>query len=172
MSSTESTFRTYTPTQAAAYAAGRGSYNPTLYSEVLRYHESTGGLLNTLLDCGCGPGNATRDLATHFQHAMGVDPGSQMIETARSSSGTTASGEEIGYDVATAEDLERLFPKESVDLVTAAMAVCYFFLKLVLLNCLAAEDANLPRGTLVRHVCLLARRRPYSQTWRYSSIVD
>lgn len=28
-----------------------------------------------LLDVGCGPGNATRDVALSFDEAIGVDPG-------------------------------------------------------------------------------------------------
>lgn len=82
--------------------------------------------MERLLDVGCGPGNATRDLALHFHHATGADPGEQMIVTARRQGGVTMAGEEIQYAVAGAEDLVDVAGVEeaSVDLVTAAMAVC------------------------------------------------
>ena len=33
-------------------------------------------------DAGCGPGNATRDVALSFEQAVWCDPGGQMIEAA------------------------------------------------------------------------------------------
>lgn len=126
MSDSDPTFRQYTPVQAASYAALRGSYHHKLYEEIICYHERTGGYLGRLLDVGCGTGNATRPLAIHFQHALGIDPGEQMILTARRQSGTTAIGEEVQYAVAGAEDLLSVkgIGEASVDLVTAAMSVC------------------------------------------------
>lgn len=126
MSASDPTFRNYTSAQAAAYVASRVSYREALYEQIFTYHKKTGGYLDRLLDVGCGPGNATRGLAVHFQHAMGVDPGEQMITTARHHGGTTANGKEIQYAVAGAENLLDLadIKEESVDMVVAAMAVC------------------------------------------------
>ncbi len=119
------TFRTYSATQAAAYAAGRGSYAAALYDFILHHHQSTGGEMGMLLDVGCGPGNATRDLAQCFDDAMGIDPGSEMIETARSLGGKTAKGNSIQFRVSAAEDLDKVakLTPASVDLLTAAMSV-------------------------------------------------
>jgi ubiquinone/menaquinone biosynthesis C-methylase UbiE len=119
------TFRHYQPAQASAYAQWRGSYNAGLYEEVLSYHKSTGGELNSLLDLGCGTGSATRDLAPCFQKAVGVDPGSEMVNTAKSIGGETAAGVPVQYFVSDAEDVgeEQGVKEKSVDLLTAAMAV-------------------------------------------------
>lgn len=126
MSASDPTFRNYTSAQAAAYVASRVSYRDALYEEIIAYHKKTGGFLDRLLDVGCGPGNSTRGLAVYFQHAMGVDPGEQMIATARQHGETTANGDEIQYAVAGAENLLDVagIEEASVDIVVAAMAVC------------------------------------------------
>jgi len=119
------TFRSYTAEEAKRYASERLAYSQALYDVVLNHHTSTGGKLDLLLDCGCGPGNAPRDLALAFDQAIGVDPGAAMIAAAQEIGGKTKSGTEIRFDVAAAEELssvEGLQP-ESVDLLTAAMAV-------------------------------------------------
>jgi SAM-dependent methyltransferase len=119
------TFRHYQPAQASSYAQWRGSYDAALYEEILAYHKSTGGELNSLLDVGCGPGSATRDLALCFLKATGVDPGKEMINTARSIGGETGAGDPVEYFVGDAEDVgeEQGVQDGSVDLLTAAMAV-------------------------------------------------
>jgi len=82
-----------------------------------------------LLDVGCGPGNATRDVALQFERAVGADPGEQMIEAAREIGGKTKSGEEIRFVVRVAEEisgiecLEEVNGNGKVDLLIAAMAV-------------------------------------------------
>jgi ubiquinone/menaquinone biosynthesis C-methylase UbiE len=119
------TFRSYTAEQAKLYASQRFAYSQALYDVVLGHHTSTGGKLDLLLDCGCGPGLATRDLALSFNKTIGVDPGAAMIAAAQEIGGKTMSWDEIRYVVAAAEHIsgiERLQP-ESVDLLTAAMAV-------------------------------------------------
>jgi hypothetical protein len=72
---TDPTFRSYSADQAKAYATHRLSYKPAIYDTVLNFHSSTGGNFGLLLDVGCGPGNATRDVALSFDEAIGVDPG-------------------------------------------------------------------------------------------------
>ncbi|PYH93994.1 hypothetical protein BO71DRAFT_450354 [Aspergillus ellipticus CBS 707.79] len=109
------TFRNYTSNQAQKYAEARTSYNPELYDIVLRHHEQTGGAFNTLLDAGCGPGNATRDLSP------------EMIQTARSLGGVTATEQPISYHVVAAEECHTVPGLEDgVDLLVAAMAAHWF----------------------------------------------
>ncbi|KAK8058876.1 methyltransferase tdiE [Apiospora phragmitis] len=76
------TFRNYTSQQAASYATHRGGYEPDIYHEVLAYHTSQGGDLDTVFDVGCGTGGATRQLAVYFARAAGCDPGREMIAKA------------------------------------------------------------------------------------------
>jgi len=119
------TFRSYSAEQAEIYATHRLSYEPALYDTVLKHHSETAGKFGLLLDVGCGPGNATRDVALSFDQAIGVDPGVSMIDAARDRRGKTKSGKEIRYEVFSAEEISNvkgLEPK-SVDLLTAATAV-------------------------------------------------
>ena len=121
----DQTFRQYTPDQAAAYTKARGSYPSALYDIILSYHLSTGGSTDLLLDVGCGPGNATRDLAPDFEHLFGVDPGAEMIAAAKGRGSRTRSGEEVRFEVSSAEDISRVEGLEvgSVDLLIGAMTV-------------------------------------------------
>ena len=123
----ERTFRQYNPEQAKAYAAGRSSYHDNLYQTIFDHHSSTGGAFKTLMDVGCGPGNATRPLAKRFETAYGVDPSPEMINTANRLGGETASGKPIDFLVGRAEDMGGSNwdkPIEGkVDLLTAGMAV-------------------------------------------------
>lgn len=73
---------------------------------------------------GCGPGNATRDLALSFKAAVGVDPGSEMIRAAQGLGGLTMTDQPISYHVASAENCASApGTEDGVDLLTAAMAV-------------------------------------------------
>ncbi|TVY51564.1 putative methyltransferase [Lachnellula cervina] len=125
------TFRHYHASQAVSYAKARGSYSSELYSNVLSYHSSTSGAFDTLLDVGCGPGNATRDLASYFLHASGADPGAEMINEARRNGDdkVTASGEPITFFVGAAEQIAEKVKDSSVDLLVAAMAAHWFDMK-------------------------------------------
>ncbi|KAH8895858.1 S-adenosyl-L-methionine-dependent methyltransferase [Thozetella sp. PMI_491] len=128
MAPSDPTFRSYSAAQAKAYASGRGSYSAALYDFILQHHQATGGQTHLLLDVGCGPGNATRDLAPCFDSAVGVDPGREMIDTAREAGGLTAKEESIRYHCAGAEDIADLdgVTPASVDLLTAAMSAHWF----------------------------------------------
>jgi SAM-dependent methyltransferase len=119
------TFRSYSAEQAKAYATHRLSYEPAIYDKVLEYHSETSGQFGLLLDVGCGPGNATRDVALSFDQAIGVDPGDAMIDTARELGGKTKSGSEIQYEISPAEEISRVRGLEegSVDMLMATMAV-------------------------------------------------
>lgn len=118
------TFRYYTTGQATRYAENRLGYPAELYDLVLRYHAESNGNFKTLLDVGCGPGNATRDLAPHFECAVGIDPGLEMIQTAQRLGGVTKSNSPIEFQVSTAEDCAKIDNVHNgVDLLVSAMAV-------------------------------------------------
>ena len=119
------TFRSYSAKQAEAYATHRLSYEAAIYDTVLRHHIDTGGKFELLLDVGCGPGNATRDVARSFDQVIGVDPGAAMIDAARGLHGMTKTGNEIRYEVSAAEEISSIegLAQGSVDLLIAAMAV-------------------------------------------------
>ena len=127
----ESTFKSYTPALAKAYAAGRESYHENLFKVILDKHRSTGGAMQVLLDVGCGPGNSIRPLAKHFDSAFGIDPSPEMISTAKNLSAEapeeTASGKSIIFCVRRAEDMDGPFrqPGHGVDLLTSGTAVSY-----------------------------------------------
>ncbi|RAL08295.1 putative S-adenosylmethionine-dependent methyltransferase [Aspergillus homomorphus CBS 101889] len=131
------TFRTYTPAQATFYALARASsYPPFLYNTILTHHSNTGGQFHRLLDVGCGPGNATRDLAPSFEDAVGVDPGQAMIETARALSKDvrTGAGSEMRFVVGAAEECAAVIDEasggeETVDLVVCAMSAHWFSMR-------------------------------------------
>jgi 2-polyprenyl-3-methyl-5-hydroxy-6-metoxy-1,4-benzoquinol methylase len=130
------TFGSYTAQQAAAYAAGRGSYAGALYDIIVHHHRSTGGqTTGVLLDVGTGTGSVARDLAPHFDEAMGADHGEQMIATAKKLSddqnALTKSGKEIQWIVCPAEDIGKLQSLEGrVDLISVGMAVRVLIAKL------------------------------------------
>ncbi|OJJ47323.1 hypothetical protein ASPZODRAFT_132318 [Penicilliopsis zonata CBS 506.65] len=151
MTQLDPTFRSYDCAQAARYAKARLSYPAELYQVVLDHHQATGGQFDTVLDVGCGPGNATRDLALSFDKAIGVDPGEQMIEAAKELGGTTQTGSPIRFHVASAEDLARDTTsiwdiQGGVDLLTAAMAAHWFNMPEFWR---AAERVVKPGGTVV-----------------------
>lgn len=128
--SPEATFKSYAPSQAAAYAALRGSYHSNLFDVILNHHKSTGGSFGTLLDVGCGPGNSTRPLAKHFDTAYGIDPSPEMINTAvgiseKAESGETVIGKRIDFVMGRAEEMKVPGWEDGrkVDMITAGMAV-------------------------------------------------
>ena len=94
--------------QTQAYAVECRSYPTELYDIVLRYHTNTAGKLNQLLDIGCGPRNATRDLSLAFDGAIGVDPSAQMIAVAQSRGGKTRTGNNIKFEVGLAEEYSKV----------------------------------------------------------------
>lgn len=127
---TEKTFTNYSKEQADKYANARPAYSQELYKVITEHHTTTGGKLDTVLDVGCGPGLATRDIAKHFAHAIGVDAGQSMIEKARQLGGQTNTSEPIRYEVTGAEqlgsNLSPPIPDSSIDLITAANAAHWF----------------------------------------------
>ncbi|KAL7896405.1 S-adenosyl-L-methionine-dependent methyltransferase [Trichoderma sp. SZMC 28014] len=128
MATTEDIFRGYTAAQGQNYSAARPGYAPELFKIIINHHTSTGGKLHTVVDVGCGPGHAIKDLAPFFENAIGLDPSEGMIETARASVPST--NLPIRFEVSTAEtlgsDLEPPISDGSVDMVTAATAAHWF----------------------------------------------
>jgi trans-aconitate 3-methyltransferase len=126
----EKTFSSYNQDQGKNYAKLRRTYHPSVVEAVINQHTTTGGKLDTLLDIGCGPGTATFDVASHFPHAIGLDPSEGMIATARAVGGTTSTGEAVRFEISTAEDLGvNLSPpvaNGSIDLIIAANAAHWF----------------------------------------------
>lgn len=126
------TFTNYTNDQAQRYAELRGTYTDPLFHIIINHHVRTGGKLKVLADVGCGPGNATKSLARSFDYVVGLDPGVEMINTARESGGNTAIDQSIIYVVSLAEsftssireNLPSIEENRGVDMITAAMAVC------------------------------------------------
>ncbi|KAB5522152.1 S-adenosyl-L-methionine-dependent methyltransferase [Coniochaeta sp. 2T2.1] len=126
----EKTFTSFTPSQSQSYAQHRLDYHPHLYNTIKSHHSSTSGRFHTILDIGCGPGTAVRSLAPSFEHAIGLDPSEGMIATARSLGGLTSTGEQILFEVSSAEELgANLTPpvgEGTVDLIVAATAAHWF----------------------------------------------
>ncbi|KAG8157955.1 hypothetical protein KVR01_012227 [Diaporthe batatas] len=117
--------------QAKEYAKNRRSYSQKLYDAVLEFHKTSGGGFESLVDLGCGPGVAVRDLGRRFTTAVGLDPSQGMIDIARTLGGSSASGH-IVFEQGSAEQLEPLSLKKAgipggcVDLVIAANSAHYF----------------------------------------------
>ncbi|TAQ86553.1 hypothetical protein B7494_g5117 [Chlorociboria aeruginascens] len=141
------TFRSYRSDQAKVYATHRQAYVPAIYETILKHHAATNGDLGLVVDCGCGPGHATRDLALAFDEAIGIDAGAAMIETAREMGGKTRSGKEIRFELCPAEEFSRVggLAAGSVDLVTVAMAAHWFEMDKFWVEC---AEVLKPGGTV------------------------
>lgn len=121
----EETFRSYKTDESKHYAQMRMAYHPSVYECVIAHHTATGGHLDSLLDVGCGPGLATRDIAPHFDHVTGIDASEAMIEVARGANIATKTSEPARFEVTSAEDMADI-ESNSIDLITAAQAVHWF----------------------------------------------
>jgi SAM-dependent methyltransferase len=123
----EKTFTGYTKEQSKNYAQYRLDYHESVYNAVIDRHSSTGGKFDTLLDLGCGPGQAARALAPRFTNIIGLDPSEGMITTARSIPGAE---KPIRFEISSAEELgSNLDPPiadSSVDLITASTCAHWF----------------------------------------------
>ncbi|KAM0468234.1 hypothetical protein ACHAP7_011140 [Fusarium lateritium] len=126
----EKTFRGYSNAQGAKYAKYRRNYHPKLYDSILSFHKSGGGQFDILVDIGCGPGTATHSLAPNFKTAYGLDPSEGMISTARSIDQSSTTGDNVIFEVSTAEalgsDLGKPILDGTVDLITAATCAHWF----------------------------------------------
>lgn len=141
----ETTFKNYNSKDAANYAAYRSPYPPLLISMVMDKHISTGGQSVRVLDLGCGPGQATRQIAVSFEHVIGVDASPSMIDAARQTPCVSSTGEQARFEVCGAEDFDKVTGPESIDLITVAMAAHWFDMP----NFYAAASKVLkPSGTI------------------------
>ncbi|KAF5022848.1 hypothetical protein F66182_5081 [Fusarium sp. NRRL 66182] len=124
----DSIFRKYSSKQAADYAKGRLEYPEALINLIINHHQSNNGQDGTLVDVGCGPGNATRMLAPHFDTVYGADPGESMINAAQELGGSTRSGASIKFIPSAAESIDEIegIPHGSVDMITVATAAHWF----------------------------------------------
>ena len=121
----DTTFRSYTSAQVPEYARRRGGYPQKLIDKIISIHTKIGGALNCVLDLGCGPGNATRDLAAHFQHAIGLDPSAEMVKTANEIENNPGNERPIAFMNGEAETCPDI-ADDSVDLITAGTAAHWF----------------------------------------------
>ncbi|BAN49017.1 class I SAM-dependent methyltransferase [Metapseudomonas resinovorans] len=64
--------------QADAYSANRPTYDPALIAWLGQQAPD----LSLAWDCGCGTGQATRDLARHFQRVVGTDVSAEQLSRA------------------------------------------------------------------------------------------
>ncbi|KAK5101350.1 hypothetical protein LTS08_004957 [Lithohypha guttulata] len=143
--SQEKTFRNYTTSDAAKYAAYRPSYPPKLIELVLSIHNTTGGQTSHVLDIGCGPGIATRQIAEHFQYVTGIDAGASMITKAQETPCSSATGEQATFLVSNSEDIDKHFEPATIDLITVATAAHWFDLPRFYA---AASKVLRPRGSI------------------------
>jgi len=121
----ESTFRSYGKDESERYAQLRLAYHPSVYESIIAQHTANGGKLDNLLDVGCGPGLATRDLAAYFRHVTGIDPGASMIEVAQSMDLKTSTSELVVFKLTSAEEMAGI-EDNSIDVITAANAAHWF----------------------------------------------
>jgi SAM-dependent methyltransferase len=98
---------------AARYAAARPTYPEPLFDWLATLAPRDG----TVLDCGCGNGQASTALAERFARVIATDPSSEQIANA-------APHARVSYRVAPAEASG--LADASVALVTAAQAVHWF----------------------------------------------
>ncbi|TQV99369.1 hypothetical protein V2A60_004848 [Cordyceps javanica] len=151
----EETFRSYSKQQARTYARFRQDYSPALYDSILSFHTSSGGQDTLLLDVGCGPGNVTRALASHFERAVGLDASPAMVlqaeEQSRDAGACTKTGAAPRFHQSSAEALGAALDGDdavrdgSVDLITVANAAHWFDMPAFWR---AAGRALRPRGTV------------------------
>jgi len=110
------TFRDHFSALAASYADFRPHYPPALFA----FLAEAAPRRNLIWDCACGSGQASADLAEHFDRVIATDASAQQIQAA-------TPHPKIEYRVAPAEasGLE----KSSVDLITVAQALHWFDLQ-------------------------------------------
>lgn len=106
-------FKDHFSERSADYAANRPTYPPQL-SRFLAEHSPARGLA---LDCGCGTGQLSVQLADHFTHVVATDASAAQIAAATPHT-------RVSYRVAPAEASG--LDAGSVDLIVAAQAAHWF----------------------------------------------
>lgn len=177
---TEPTFTSYNAADASSYAQGRASSYPSaLYHQIFAFAgmplPSKNKSFTTLLDVGCGTGQATRDLAPQFARVVATDPSPAMIEEARKRDYRTGTGEAVEFSVKCAEECDEIDGLDlgSVDVLVAAMAVSSAFApdRAITLHQDSFADYR-SAGSLVRHGQVLEERRRSPQAGRGGRCVD
>lgn len=103
---------------AEGYFNARPHYPKELFDFLVDQADKTS--LDVCVDIGCGPGEATFELAKHFKRVIGVDPSVPMINKAKEQAhkrGIT----NVEFIIGTAEDFDTKIPGQ-VDAITSAEA--------------------------------------------------
>ena len=144
----DTTFRAFTPEQAAAYASGRGgAYPEPLYQTIIDYHD---GKRELCLDVGTGPGKAVWDFLKYFDRCIGCDASVEMIEQAKRDAIRLGVSDKTQFVTSDGERcaaaLAKLGVEEGqVDAITVAMAAHWLDLPAFYIS---AAKCLRPGGTL------------------------
>ena len=109
----EAAFKDHFSAVAAAYASARPEYPPALFAWIASLVPTAA----RAWEAGCGSGQATRDLATHFEHVFATDPSAAQIAQAHGP-------ENVRFAVEPGERCS--LPDASVDAVCVAQALHWF----------------------------------------------
>jgi len=128
---------------AELYSKFRPTYPDNFYDKILKFHSQTNGNADSLLDIGCGPGEASLPLIGKFKNFIATDLSLTMISKARNNYKHATDEviqqkaknpelnitipESIRIEKSSSEDLKAVIPKDGVvDLVIAAECVHWF----------------------------------------------
>lgn len=103
----------------AAVASDYASFRPTYPATLFAWLAEIAPSLTQAWDCAAGSGQASRDMATHFERVIATDASTSQIAAA-------GSHPRVEYRVAPAEDSG--LPEASVDIITVAQALHWFHL--------------------------------------------
>jgi ubiquinone/menaquinone biosynthesis C-methylase UbiE len=108
---------------ADAYNKSRPTYSKEVFDIISKFNDES--CFANALDCGCGTGLATRALASFLKidKIVGIDPSENMISQAEQANGGASNPR---YVVGNAEEISKIFGKESFDLITAAQCAHWF----------------------------------------------
>ena len=109
----EAAFKDHFSAVAADYASARPEYPPALFAWIASLVPTPG----CVWEAGCGSGQATRDLAVHFEHVFATDPSAAQIAQAHGPAN-------VRFAVEPGELCS--LPDASVDAVCVAQALHWF----------------------------------------------
>ncbi|ODV83246.1 hypothetical protein CANARDRAFT_203532 [[Candida] arabinofermentans NRRL YB-2248] len=120
---------------ASNYSKFRPTYPKTFYDALIKYHleenlKEGAGKLDTLVDVGCGPGEAFLPLVSRFDRIIGTDLSQVMVDQAQvnfdiesKANETSGKGE---FHVASSDDMKSVVNDGEVDIVLAAQCAHWF----------------------------------------------